>query len=87
MGTRAWPAMCTFLSNQSPKAARLLLGQFILVLNVFFLNKPNCKNRLSSLRKPSRLLPPTPDPVREHMCTPHGCDRGIDTALCLFSLV
>lgn len=87
MGTRAQSPMCTFLSNQSPKAALLLLGQFILVLNVSFLNKPNYKNRLSSLRMPSRLLPPTPGSVREHICTPHDCDRGTATVLCLFSFI
>lgn len=87
VGARARPPMCTFSSNQSPKAALLLLGQFILVLNVSFLNKPSYKNRQSSLRMPSRLLPPTPGSVREHICPPHGCDPGTDTVLCLFSFI
>ena len=46
---------CTFQSNQSLEAALPLPGQFTL-LNVYFLNKPNSRNR-PSLCLRCRLAP------------------------------
>lgn len=39
--------VCTCSSNQSPKVALPLLGEFTLFLKVYFLKKPNYKNRPS----------------------------------------